>query len=211
MNSEADARTKERQLRRLETFTDVVYSVVLVLIFYDLQIIKSSSDQTLESYLAAMAGEFKLAAFGIVVVLVYWLQNNVLLSRLFATDHIHSGLSILQVCVILLYILSLKLAVEFEGVPMMLVIMSLLVALMGALAVGGWWHASHLRRLLHPTVGDREVRDLSLGVLAEPITALITVPLAFVSTTAWELGWLSYLAVALVLKRWRPSLKKANV
>jgi hypothetical protein len=105
--------------------------------------------------------------------------------------------------VILLYILSFKLAVEFEGVPMMLALTSLIVALMGVLAAGSWWYASHLRRLLHPTAGDREVRDLRRGVLAEPITALITLPLAFVSNTAWELGWLSYLPVALLLKRWR--------
>jgi hypothetical protein len=75
MNSKADVIAKERQLRQLETFMDVVYALVLVLIFYDLQIAKSSPDQTLGSYVAATAGEFKLAAIGIVVTLVYWVQT----------------------------------------------------------------------------------------------------------------------------------------
>jgi hypothetical protein len=37
--------------------------------------------------------------------------------------------------------------------------------------------------------------------LAEPLTALITLPLAFVGSTFWELGWLLYIPLAWYLGR----------
>jgi hypothetical protein len=38
-------------------------------------------------------------------------------------------------------------------------------------------------------------------VLAEPLTAILTVGLAFVSPLLWELGWLTYPLFAVILQR----------
>ena len=40
-----------------------------------------------------------------------------------------------------------------------------------------------------------------LRVLAEPMTAVLTLALAFVSATAWEIGWLMYPLIARALRR----------
>ncbi|MBW1773552.1 MAG: hypothetical protein JRJ82_11765 [Deltaproteobacteria bacterium] len=46
-------------------------------------------------------------------------------------------------------------------------------------------------------------RDLEM---AEPITAIITIPIAFVGPVFWEISWLSYLLVGAFLKRRRSRL-----
>ena len=203
MKQEADAIAKERQLRRLETFMDVVYAMVIVLIIYSLPDPRDWAEQGLEAYLDASFDDFGLAALGIVIVLIYWVQNNELLGKLAATDNIHASLSIVQVCVVLLYIVSVDIASEFHEVPITLALMSGLVAIMGTLSAAGWWYASRRRRLLLPVVGDEEIRALRVSVLAEPLCALITLPCAFVSVLVWNLSWLSYLVIAALLKRWR--------
>ncbi len=203
MKTEADAIAKERQLRRLENFMDVVYAVVIVMIFYLMPDPRDWDKQGLAKFLEATSGDFGLAALGIVVVLIYWIQNNILLGKLAATDNIHASLAILQVCVVLVYIVSVDLASVFPEEPMTLAIMSALVAIMGSLSAVGWWYASRRQRLLLPIVGKEEVNALRISVLAEPITALITLPFAFVSVLAWNASWLSYLLVAAILKRWR--------
>jgi hypothetical protein len=84
-----------------------------------------------------------------------------------------------------------------------LALQSVAAALIGLMAAIGWWYASNKRRLLDGLIEDAEVDALRLRVLAEPMTALLTIPLAFVSATYWELGWLSYPLFALLLKRSR--------
>ena len=203
MKTEADAIAKKRQLGRLETFMDVVYAMVIVLIVYSVPDASDWAEQGLGTYLDATLDDFGLAALGIVIVLVYWVQNNELLGKLAATDNIHASVSILQVCVVLVYIVSVDVASVFHEVPMTLAIMSGLVAVMGTLSAAGWWYASHRHRLLQSVVGDDEVRALRTSVLAEPICALVTLPFAYVSGLVWNLSWLSYLLIALLLKRWR--------
>jgi hypothetical protein len=38
-------------------------------------------------------------------------------------------------------------------------------------------------------------------VLAEPLTALLTLALAYVSAVAWELGWFAYPLIAAMLRK----------
>jgi hypothetical protein len=42
---------------------------------------------------------------------------------------------------------------------------------------------------------------LRLRVLAEPLTALLTLALAYVSAVAWELGWFAYPLIAAILRK----------
>jgi hypothetical protein len=64
-------------------------------------------------------------------------------------------------------------------------------------------------RLLLPDVTEQYALQLRDRILAEPITAIITLPFAFVGPIIWEISWLSYpLVVKLV--RGRRRAKKAG-
>ena len=203
MKTEADAIAGERQLRRLGNFIDVIYAVVIVLVVYDLPRPQDWADRGMVAYLEAAEEPFLLGVLIIAIVLIYWVQSNILLGKLARTNALHACLSILQVVVILLLVIWQDFIVVFDGDPLSLAIMSVLAAVLGSLGAIGWWYASQGHRLLLPVVTEAEVRNQRVGVLAEPLAAVITLPFAFVSIVAWNVSWLSYLLIAAYLKRWR--------
>ena len=78
---------------------------------------------------------------------------------------------------------------------------SLLVGIAGG---WGWAYAVKNHRLLLPEVTEQYALRLRDRILAEPITAIITIPMAFVGPILWEISWLSYpLVVRLVRGRRR--------
>ena len=203
MKTEADAIAGERQLRRLRNFIDVIYAMVIVLVVYDLPRPQDWADRGMVAYLEAAEEPFLLGVLIIAIVLIYWVQSNILLGKLARTNALHACLSILQVVVILLLVIWQDFIVVFDGDPLSLAIMSVLAAVLGSLGAIGWWYASQGHRLLLPVVTEAEVRNQRVGVLAEPLAAVITLPFAFVSILAWNVSWLSYLLIAAYLKRWR--------
>jgi hypothetical protein len=101
----------------------------------------------------------------------------------------------------LVYLLSVSLGISVGNEPLILAVQSIAAALVGFAAAAAWWYASYKRCLLTPDIGDEEVAALRLRVLAEPLTALLTLGLAFVSAVAWEIGWLAYPLMAAMLRR----------
>ncbi len=55
-------------------------------------------------------------------------------------------------------------------------------------------------RLLLPEVTKQFAYRLRDRILAEPITAIITIPFAFVGPILWEISWLSYPLVVLLVR-----------
>lgn len=189
-----------RQLWRLERLIDVVYAVGLVVVVASLPD-AATWPASLADFRTAFVEGVGLAVLGLVVLLIYWTQNNRLFRRLVRTDNRHAALSILQVFFVLLYLYSVEAVTLLPERTGPRVFQSAMVALVGFSAAWGWWYATSRRRLLAENVEENEVRGLQVGVLAEPLTALVTIPFAFVSTGVWELSWLSYLLIAPILKK----------
>jgi hypothetical protein len=89
------------------------------------------------------------------------------------------------------------------------IIESGMVVLMGMASAWGWSHATK-KGLLLPEVSDAYARQTQIRVLAEPITAAITIPFAFVGPILWEVAWLSYPLVVSLLKRRESMADKQN-
>jgi uncharacterized membrane protein len=155
----------------------------------------------LGSFIAFRVDSLIVAMLGIIVVLVYWFQSNLLLGNLKRTDGKHAALSLLQVFLVLAYLLAVSLGMEFGTEPLVLAAQSITAALVGFAAAAAWWYASYNRRLLTPEIDNDDVTALQLRVLAEPLTAVLTLALAFVSAVAWEIGWLAYPLIAAILSK----------
>jgi uncharacterized membrane protein len=192
---------ESRQLRRLESLIDTVFAIIIVVLVLDLPAPDDSVAFDLASFVAFRLNSLILALLGIIVLLVYWFQSNLLLGNLDRTNGAHAALSLLQVFLVLIYMMSVSLGISFGNEPLMLALQSISAALVGFAAAAAWWYASYKRRLLTPELSDDEVAALRLRVLAEPITALLTLALAFVSAVAWELSWFAYPLIAVILRK----------
>jgi uncharacterized membrane protein len=190
-----------RELRRLESLIDTVFAIVIVLMVFDLPDPDESIAFELASFVAFQVDSLLVAMLGVIVVLVYWFQSNLLLGNLDRTNGAHAALSLLQIILVLIYLLSVSLGISVGNEPLVLALQSITAALVGFAAAAAWWYASYKRRLLTPDISDDEVAALRLRVLAEPLTAVLTLVLAYVSAVAWELGWLAYPLIAAMLRK----------
>ncbi len=191
------------QLRRLETLTDCVYAVALVLVIQWLPLPHESSltggpvqlGALLADHLPNLAG----AGIGLVFIIIYWMRSNTRMALLDRTDAVHTALSITSVffLLFLLYVVRVGAEVEdFGGRAGE----SLAVAMIGLPVAAGWWHAQR-RGLVREGVTAPEKQGELVEAFTEPVTALITLPFAFVGEPYWNLAWLSYIPVAALLRR----------
>lgn len=193
--------TNRRTLRRLENLLDGVFALSLVLLAMNFPTPDSMQSVSLTEFLEAQLSGIVGAVIGLVVILIYWVQSNRLCGSLARTDSRHSSLMIIQVFFVLFYLYTIELAFKLGEGPVLLALQSVGAGLIGVMAAMGWWYASKNRRLLDDEIKESDVKALQLRVLAEPLTALFTIPLAFISPLLWELGWFAYPLFAALLRR----------
>ncbi len=209
MQDETEDKAKPRreslQLQRLARMVDVVYAIIIWRAFTLLPrpTAEQLSWEHIGSFLNANIGGFLLVFIGIVVTIIYWLQNNVLFGNLQSTDSRHTILSILQLFFLLVFLVSLRLGIDLGASTGTRALESIAAALVGIAGGWGWLYAIKNHRLLLPEVTEQYAYRLRDRILAEPITAIITIPLAFVGPIIWEISWLSYPLVVLLVKRHR--------
>jgi len=143
------------------------------------------------------------AGLAIVIIIVYWLQNNALFNNLTRTDNGHTAIGIVQMFFLLVFLYAIGLSMEFPGSMTTRITESVAAALVGLTSVVGWYYARRGRRLLAPEISDDEAATLQDRIFAEPLTALLTIPCAWIGPTAWELGWSVYPLLAWFLRRRR--------
>jgi uncharacterized membrane protein len=213
MQDEAEDKAKLRreslQLQRLARMVDVVYAIIIWRAFTLLPrpTAEQLSWEHIGAFLSANIGGFLLVIIGIVVTIIYWLQNNVLFGNLQSTDSRHTILSILQLFFLLIFLVSLRLGIDLGASTGTRALESIAAALVGIAGGWGWLYAIKNHRLLLPEVTEQYAYRLRDRILAEPITAIITIPLAFVGPILWEISWLSYPLVVLLVRGRRRSKK----
>jgi len=213
MQNKADDKAKHKreslQLQRLARMVDVVYAIVIwrVFILLPKPAAEDLSWEHVGSFLGANIGVFLMVIIGMAITIIYWLQNNVLFGNLQSTDTRHSTLSILQLFFLLSFLISLQEGIELGPSTGTRALESITAALVGIAGGWSWAYAIKNHRLLWPEVTEQYAYRLRDRILAEPITAIITIPCAFVGPFFWELSWLVYPLMVSLLRRRRRAKK----
>ena len=210
-NSEAALINKQQKLQlvRLRRLVDVVYALVIWRAFTLMPKPTEGvwSWDRIDDFLGENAMVFALIIICMVIVIIYWLQHNALFNNLERTDGRHTALSILQIFFLLLFLYSIRLGIVLGASEGTRAFESCMAALMGITSTWSWAYAIKNHRLLSPDMTKKQAHQLLDRSMAEPITAIITIPIAFVGPIFWEISWLSYLIIAFLLKRRRSRQK----
>ena len=196
---------QKKQYDRLATLVDSIYALVLVILVTYLPI--PSEEEWAGGNLTEFLNSQKEHIFPVIIALIllttYWIQNNNLVGNLIRTDTVHSSMSLLQILFVFLYLYFVILGTipEFEGTTSILALQSLTASFIGITGVISWFYAQHNHRLLSEEITETEIKEMKLNLLGEPITALISLPFAFLGGFMWELSWLSYPLVIKLLQR----------
>jgi uncharacterized membrane protein len=197
-----------RQLIRLQTIMDVVYAIILWRIFMVLprpEVDEWDGGARVIDVLISYSDSFLVLLVGLILVIVYWMQNNKLFGNLSRTDGAHAAMSLLQLVFLLMYLYFVGLDIRFEGDRSTLFLQSVGLALSGFVAVAAWTYASKGRRLLTETITDVEAKELRLAILPEPITAVLTIPFVFLGHGWWTLAWFLVIPIGWLLKKRQPA------
>jgi hypothetical protein len=183
-------------------WTDVVFGLVILrtsLLFPQPE--GERGFASLREFFQTGSAPIAMILIAIVLVTIYWIQNNAILGRLSRTDGRHTTIAILHLFSLLLFLYAVRLGLEFDGDLEAMVSESGAAALMGLLGVVGCIDASR-RGLVDPRVSEGDAKRLFTKLLPEPLTALLTIPLAFVGPRAWGLAWLVLgVGIGYVLRR----------
>ena len=192
---------EQRQLRRLETLIDVVYGITIWRLFMLLPRPnenpewKSLLDMLLDSRL-----NFAVAIIALVIVIIYWIQSNLLFKYLVRTDSWHIGLSIAQIFSLLLFLYAIVVGVQFEANASTRIFESSMACLLGVWSFAAWYYAVHKGKLVTTELEADEARVITERIKAEPVTAAITIPFA-AGMWMWELSWFIYPVVVYIYRR----------
>lgn len=191
------------QLTRLERLMDVVFALVIwrLFTFLPTQTVGEGKWGAVSDMLIAEWEVFVFVLLAVIIVIIYWLQNNSLLGNLKKTDGIHTGISIFQLFFVLLFIYSIGAGIRIgEGVDSA-AFESVMAMMVGVMSLLGWHYAMHKGDLLDPELKFEEAKHIRQKNMAEPITAAITIPFAFIGPIAWELSWLLYPVIKYLYSR----------
>jgi len=202
MSNTEHASPARRQLERLAILTDVVYGVALVLVVTWLPLPEESHSGGVV-WLADLWAEYSNNIIGVIIGLVftiiYWLRSNTLMTTLDRTDGVHTGLSIASVFFLLFLLYIVRVSADVAA-PSSRAGQSVAVALIGIAAGAAWWWARR-KGLVREGISNKEMLGVQIEAFAEPLTALVTLPFAFVGELAWNLAWFAYIPIAAFLRR----------
>ena len=187
--------TKESlKLVRLERLMDVVYALVIWRLFMILPRPQEGEDNTYTvlDLIIHDWGIFVLVLLALVIVIVFWLQNNSLFDKLKSTDRIHTAIVIFQIFFLLFFLYSIGAGLRLGAGNDSRLLESFAAFLLAISAYLGWYYAYRMGNLVSNDVPSEKSEEILKRNLAEPITALLTIPFAFVGPIAWELSWFLY-------------------
>ena len=184
---------------------DVVYALVIWRLFMILPRPEEGEDgtNTVLDLVVNHRESFIIVLLALVIVIIFWLQNNSLFSYLKATDRIHTTITIFQLFFLLFFLYSIGSGLRLGAAADSRMLESFAAFLLAVSAYLGWYYAYRKGDLVADNVPDEKSKEVLKRNLAEPITALFTIPFAFVGPIAWELSWFLYPFIKYLFSRYR--------
>ena len=192
---------EQRQLRRLETLIDVVFGITIWRLFTLLPRPEENPDwNSLQDMIIDSGLNFAVAIIALIIVIIYWIQSNLLFKYLVRTDSWHIGFSVAQIFSLLLFLYAIRVGIGFEANAVARIFESSMACLLGVFSFAAWHYALHKGNLVTDELEAAEAKSITERIKAEPITAAITIPFA-AGMWMWELSWFVYPVVVYLYKR----------
>lgn len=198
-------------LRSVKIMTNVIFAL---LIFQTFLILPRPGDPELErqsllDLFAEHTNQLLVILVGIVLVLIYWGQVNLLSGNLKRSSPTHAILCLVQVILLMLYLYFLRFDIEYDGMTLALQMESILLALAGFVGAFSWYYAKSMK-LTTESIDNKEYKDILFRILPEPIASAFTLPFAVYGPGIWTLSFLSIIPIGMILRHYRKRAEKKN-
>jgi hypothetical protein len=199
-----------RSLRRLEMFLDVLYALI---VFRMLAYLPSTEDMTWVGKPLGLLGrlihdrrELWRPVMGIGLTVICWTLNNKRLNQLKQTDGVHTLINLIQMAFVCLFLYFAIADPMLAGGTSSRALQCASLALAG---IAGEWAWAHARRngLVDARVPVKQLDEVGRRGRTETATAVLNLPLAWLGTITWTLGWF---IIPFVIMQVLPRLARAS-
>jgi uncharacterized membrane protein len=203
-------------LERIVFFSDAVMAIAITLLALDLKLPEIDPVHVMTEVprqLAALRPTFLTFFISFVVIGIYWISHH----RYFTYIKRYDVRLMMFNLIFLFFIICMPFVANLLGrytsVPVVLILYSLAVAALGTSMALIWWYAAK-QHFIADELDAEEVRTINVRLYAAPIMFLLSVPFAFISSTAvvlvWWLSPLGVMAAMYLFARGRNHKKLKN-
>jgi uncharacterized membrane protein len=207
-------RGESPEFDRLAFFTDAVYAIAMTLLVLEVKITPMLRNADDPSMLWSRLGDLvpQLVAFGVAFILLgrYWMAHHAFFASLRAFDRRLMGLNLVYLAFVAVLPFPSALVGEYEQNPLSVIIFAVTLSSISGMETVLFAHAHHTG-LLRSTLDRAAFRWEAVASLQPVAVFLVTIPLAFVSTTLTLLSWAAVAPLlGALLNRFKPASLAAN-
>jgi uncharacterized membrane protein len=201
--SEFDREEREIEFSRALAFSDGVFAFAITLLVTTIDVPHLSGPNVEHQFvhrLDDLAPQLFSYFLSFAVIGLMWLRHHRLFSRIRRMNPTTLVLNLVALAFVVLMPFTTNVIGEYGDVPAAVGIYALNIALAGLAFTALWWHCVRGGLLAeHPTRAQIQAElRVRLGL---SVIFLLSIPLAYLSTTAAELSWLSVAVFQRILRR----------
>ena len=188
----ASEESEQRQLDRLNAFSDGVFAIAITLLVLSIEV-PSVSDSDLGAALRDLGPDLTAYFIGFAVIGLFWFGHHVAFSELTRSSPRLVAVNLVLLSLIALMPFTTSLMGAYDGEPVAIAAYALNVGLASLADSAVDFVAA--RDALRP---EPPRKDAILAGLMRSSVFIVSIPIAFASTTAAQLFWLTLFAVPAV-------------
>lgn len=192
----------------LGRLSDTIFALAMALTIFGFDFPKfaeSASNLEINKFLISQLEPLENYLITFVILAFYWIDHVKQFSHYRKTNEIHLWLYIVYLMCLFLVPFSNVLIMYFPDNYIVQICYSINIFLIGLFSFLNWTYATYKHRLIDTGLNRQTINYIRINSLIEPLVALITIIVALINPSLWNLSWTSiiifYVIVEIFVKK----------
>jgi len=197
-----------KMILHLGRLSDTIFALAMALTIFGFDFPKfaeSASNMEINKFLISQLEPLENYLITFVILAFYWIDHVKQFSNYRKTDEIHIWLYIVYLMCLFIVPFSNVLIMYFPDNYIVQICYSINIFLIGLFSFLNWTYATYKNRLVDTYLDKQTIKYIRITSLIEPLVALITIIVALINPSLWNLSWASivifYLIVEIFIKK----------
>lgn len=192
----------------LGRLSDTIFALAMALTIFGFDFPKFAelaSNMEINQFLISQLEPLENYLITFVILAFYWIDHVKQFSHYRKTDEIHLWLYIVYLMCLFIVPFSNVLIMYFPDNNIVQICYSINIFIIGLFSFINWTYATYKNRLVDTDLDKQTIKYIGINSLIEPIVALITIIVALINPSLWNLSWASiiifYIIVEIFIKK----------
>jgi uncharacterized membrane protein len=186
--------TSTNMILHLGRLSDTIFALAMALTIFGFDFPKfaeSASNLEINQFLISQLEPLENYLITFVILAFYWIDHVKQFSHYRKTDEIHLWLYIVYLMCLFIVPFSNVLIMYLPDNYIVQICYSINIFLIGLFSFLNWTYATYKHRLIDTYLSKETINYIRINSLIEPIVALITIIVALINPSLWDISWTS--------------------